>query len=438
MKSMDSKEYDIKVQEVNILHISDLHFGCGGERVELFNNQRKRLICSLVQKLCDYYDDFGSWKPDIVVVSGDIAYRGFAEEYEIYINDFYKVIKSGFGIEDDCIIVCPGNHDVIRKNKIVGRTATGAPMYYPRPSDIKINANIGDELNELRQYNEEHIDRKQICNNINRPRARHFRDYIRACCNNAPQDIVRLHIPQKWPWVHFAVLNSAWDCQDDHDEGKLRIGLDFLDEIINNSDAKGINDTIICAVFHHPHMEIDINNGKGGRKICNWLARSEQYPTETGGDCFVNRLNDSVKCIMNGHVHEQKKPVYLGKVNRENGFWSVCGTLISNDTPLYHCRVIKIRRDGSLSYIDLSSSKGETCFDWDISSHYGSSHDEFKFVIDKIKQSKSNDPFLNRIMEIISSIVHESINELEFILPLFYNDYLSNETDNILRKKKWR
>ena len=436
METAKIKADNDQVQEVNILHISDLHFGCGGERVELFNNQRKRLICSLVQKLCEYYDDFGSWKPDIVVVSGDLAYHGQSAEYSQYVKDFYEVVKNGFGIEDDCIIVCPGNHDVIRKNRIIGKTATGKPLYYPRP--LGRGEHIGDELNQLREINEEYICRNQIGNNINRPRAKHFKEYIKACCDNEPQKIVRLQIPQKWPWVHFAVLNSAWDCQDDEDEGKLRIGLDFLNELLYSSDEKGVDNAIICAVFHHPHMEIDIDNGEGGRKVCNWLTSSEQYPTEYGGDCFVKRLNESVKCIMNGHVHEQRRPEYLGKVDREKGFWSVCGTLISNDTPQYHCRVIKIRRDGCLSYTDLSSSLGETRFEWNISSHYGSDYDKIIFVINNIKQAKNNDSLIKWLSEITSSIVHESINKEEFILSLLYDDYLSKNPEKILRKKEGR
>lgn len=327
-------------------------------------------------------------------------------------------------------MVCPGNHDVIRKNRVVGKTANGMPVYYPRPSER--GEGIGDELKELCKYNESHINRKQIGNNINKPRAKHFKDYIKTCCNNNPQDIVRLHIPQKWSWVHFAVLNSAWDCQDDHDEGKLRIGLDFLNEILDNSSKQNISNAILCAVFHHPHMVIDIKNGKGGKKTCDWLIPSEQFPSEDGGDCFVKRLNESVKCIMNGHVHEQIKPIYLGKVNRRNGFWSVCGTLISNDAQQYHCRVLKIRQDGSLGYIDLSSSLGATRFEWDISSHYGCDDDEFDFAINKIKQEDFGIS-IELLSKIATAIAHKSINELKYNLSIFYNDYLSDIT---LTKKR--
>lgn len=106
----------------------------------------------------------------------------------------------------------------------------------------------------------------------------HFHDYIIECCEGNPQNLVRLHIPKEWPWVHFAILNSAWDCRDDDDEGKLRIGLDFLNELLNTSYSQKTEGAIICAIFHHPHMQINIDNGQGGRRICNWLTPSEQSP----------------------------------------------------------------------------------------------------------------------------------------------------------------
>lgn len=365
-----SDEMEVQLQEVNILHISDLHFGVGKttSKKELYREQRREMIDSLISQLCSYKDSIGHWKPDVVVVSGDLAFRGKSLEYTQYKEDFYNTIKDGFGLDDDCIVVCPGNHDVIRKNTITGKTASGKDILYPRPENK--GDSIGNELKGLRKLDEDSLCRELIGDSIKKPLAKHFHDYIEVCCEGDPQKLVRLQIPKKWPWVHFAVLNSAWDCRDDQDEGKLRVGLDFLKEILQQSKSVGPEDSVICALFHHPHIEIDIDDGKGGRKTCNWLTSSEQHPFNRGDDCFVNRLNNSVKCIMNGHVHEEKTPTYLGN-DAQTGFWSICGTLLSNDTSTYHCRVIKIRRGGSLSYIDLSNTSGDTSGDWKISFHPG-------------------------------------------------------------------
>ncbi len=324
----------------------------------------------------------------MVVVSGDLAFRGDLDEYHQFKEDFYDVIKKGFDIEDDCIVVCPGNHDIIRDNTVICKTPKGKKILYPRPDSEKDS--VGDELESLRKYGEDIICREIIGETVDDHHAVHFHDYIMECCEGNPQNLVRLHIPEKWPWVHFAILNSAWDCRDNDDEGKLRIGLDFLNELLNTSCSHETEGKIICALFHHPHMRIDIDNGHGKRRRCNWLTPSEQSPTCRGGDCFVNRLNNNVKCIMNGHVHEEMEPKYLGN-ELQTGFWSICGTLFSNDTSLYHCRVIKIRRGGSLSYIDLTNADGNPSGDWTISFKPGNPTDrELLKREEKIKEKLQN------------------------------------------------
>ncbi|MCH5274842.1 MAG: metallophosphoesterase [Lachnospiraceae bacterium] len=433
-------------QEINILHISDLHFGVGDStsKKELYQHQRKEMIDCLISQLCAYQNRVGYWKPDVVVVSGDLAFKGATREYDQYKKDFYEAIKKGFNIDEDCIVVCPGNHDIIRKNTIVGTIANGKGMLYPRPQNAGIS--IGDELESLRKFDEGKVCREQIGTNINKPRAKHFHDYIVKCCDGDPQKLVRLQIPNKWPWVHFIALNSAWDCRDDEDEGKLRVGLDFLNEALMQSKEKGPEDSIICAVFHHPHMTIDIDDGHGGRKKCNWLAPSEQYPINKGEDYFVSRINNSAKCIMNGHVHEKKTPIYLGN-DMQMGFWSICGTLLSNDTSTYHCRVIKIRRGGSLSYIDLSNTAGNTSGDWEISFHPGNRVDrellnqEAAIQVKKeITQIVSSELLLNSkekfevISQLVSRIISLAINNSEFnsdLFEYFIKEYLEHENNEV-------
>ena len=294
---------------------------------------------------------------------------------------------------------------------------------------------------------------EQIGGNINKPRAKHFHDYIIQCCDRDPQNLVRLQIPNKWPWVHFVVLNSAWDCRDNEDEGKLRVGLDFLREMLQESKEIGPKDSILCAVFHHPHMTIDIDNGHGGRKVCNWLTLSEQNPVNKGGDCFVKRINNSVKCIMNGHVHEKIEPAYLGN-DLQMGFWSICGTLLSNDTSTYHCRVIKIRRGGSLSYLDLSNTAGNTSGDWEISFHPGNPVDRQllnreaiaqakRAIIQEIPQSLplNTKEKLQIIDRVVSHIVPFAISNSElisFLIDYFLKENKLHENNDVytLRRKR--
>lgn len=49
-----------------------------------------------------------------------------------------RLYKDGFGIDDDCIVVvCPGNHDIIRDNTVICETPKGKKILYPRPDSKK-------------------------------------------------------------------------------------------------------------------------------------------------------------------------------------------------------------------------------------------------------------------------------------------------------------
>lgn len=348
-------------EEVNILHISDLHFGVGktDREKDNYRKQRKTMIISLIKELREYHNEIGSWKPDIVVVSGDIAYSGICSEYDEYIEDFYNIIKdsqNGFGLEDDCIIECPGNHDIIRENTVTFKYGNNKD-FFPRPKRLKEGETVGKELVHLSKWGVRTLNRDNIGKNIEEPLVNFFHDYIIKRCDGDPQKIVRLQTPARWPWVNFIILNSAWDCrektQKENDKGRLRVGLSFLEDLLpprEEMKERGI----YCAVFHHPFLALTTDDGKGGKIVQNWLAASEEHPIHEGEDCFVNRVK-TLKCIMNGHVHTAIKPEYTGN-NAQTGFWSVCGTLFSNDTSKYHCRVIKIGKNGSIYCLDLETT----------------------------------------------------------------------------------
>ena len=95
---------------MNILHISDIHFG--RERSGLSDSFEKREL--ILYNLISTVSSLDSpMKPDIVVVTGDIAWRGKESEFLDAYN-WFQQLKSALGLDEDRFIFCPGNHDLNR------------------------------------------------------------------------------------------------------------------------------------------------------------------------------------------------------------------------------------------------------------------------------------------------------------------------------------
>lgn len=410
--------------EVNILHISDLHYGIGNEdEKEIFNMMRTKMIRSLVRELNKYESGLGAWKPDIVVVSGDIANTGDDKEYQAFKSDFYDFVKNGWELDDDCIIICPGNHDVmlenVNKNKI------------PRPSKSKKGMSPGDELKPLDRINTKELTSSSTGDNIDEPLMSYFHDYIINCCDGKCQNIVRLQSPTKWPWVKFLILNSAWDCRGRNDEDRLRVGAHFVQKYLLSAGEE--DDSIYCAVFHHPLLPVEIDNGKGKKIVKNWLALSEQNSVVEGRGCFVEQVRN-VKCIFNGHIHTSLSPRFIGTEDHM-GFWSVCGTLFSKDTAEFHCRVVKIRKNGFVYYADLDKTFEENCEStpWRISTRPGNKADKKQF-----EKEQQQDEIINIITELVPQLDFTHMRKLAhmiFAMATYDNPYLWNfvKTNNLIR-----
>lgn len=85
-----------------IVHISDLHFG--DPKAVLNRGEVSRVIGNLLAKA----------GPDVLLVlSGDISFKGQKEGYP-EARDALKLVLDASRIPRDRIIVCPGNHDVVK------------------------------------------------------------------------------------------------------------------------------------------------------------------------------------------------------------------------------------------------------------------------------------------------------------------------------------
>src|SRR3954464_4939066 len=95
---------------ISFIHLSDIHFGqeVGGDKI-VHNDVKEQVIRDVGRTVKDLRSGFASG----IIVSGDIAYGGKAEEYveaAAWLDRMATV--AGCAITD--IQVVPGNHDIDR------------------------------------------------------------------------------------------------------------------------------------------------------------------------------------------------------------------------------------------------------------------------------------------------------------------------------------
>src|SRR6266849_1370695 len=89
---------------MKILHLSDLHFRNRDISQDL-------VLSSLLKSLEDIFRI--QTKPNIIIITGDIAFSGKSEEYQrarSFIEDIAKICE----LSPEHVFIIPGNHDVDR------------------------------------------------------------------------------------------------------------------------------------------------------------------------------------------------------------------------------------------------------------------------------------------------------------------------------------
>lgn len=92
---------------INLLQVSDIHFQSGVSETALdpFTNARRALIVDVETLVAKY------GPVDRIIVSGDIAFAGKTEEYEMALR-WLLPLCSAAGADLGKILVVPGNHDI--------------------------------------------------------------------------------------------------------------------------------------------------------------------------------------------------------------------------------------------------------------------------------------------------------------------------------------
>jgi hypothetical protein len=242
---------------MNILHITDLHFGRGP--TEAANDERELALGDLISVVSTVD---AMWKPDVICVSGDIAYAGKADDYRLA-SDWLKKLLDRLGVGPDRVLFCAGNHDIQRS----------VSTSYARPSDPTEADNcLRTPIPE--QYRSAFSEFSQFCEDFGTP------PYELGDDKNFLTGV--RHIDG----VRFVCMNSSWFCRDETDSKKLWIGL----PLIRHLEATGQwpkDDEPCVVLLHHPREDLHPN------EITPYTGRPATYR-------YICTRTD---VILSGHTH---------------------------------------------------------------------------------------------------------------------------------------
>jgi len=249
-------EGGITVRTITWLHLSDLHFR-STEQHEWDADIVLRELVSDVQHCMQQYRLI----PDLILVSGDIAFSGLSSEYALA-QAFFDKLLAVTELSKERIFLVPGNHDVNRS-----RISQGAMAH---ASSLKNRQAVNDAMRDG-------LDRRAFM--------RRFDDYRNFLNSYLDGYVVfddehyfyvrRLEVVG----VQLEVLglNSAWLARGGHkDRGQLALGerqIRAALEVCGSADLR-------IALLHHPF---------------EWLHDFEQ-------SCKA-QLMDDCSFILNGHLH---------------------------------------------------------------------------------------------------------------------------------------
>lgn len=253
--------------EVNILHLSDLHF----DRSENLDDNPTKYVerANNLQYLVNTFKDFeDSLKPQIIVISGDVAWTGNSEDYEMaknWLSELMKILE----IKPENVVLCPGNHDLDRSKK------TGTHPSIAKEADDILNVNKIDNFKNL------------------------FQNYIKF---QKELGIPPLILGKKMNYlvgqriisnIRFVVINSSWFAYSDQDAGHLWIGLRHIQLLETCNQICALENYNTCkptiAIIHHPKEELH----ESERSVINNRRPAYDYLAER---CHI---------ILSGHLHSE-------------------------------------------------------------------------------------------------------------------------------------
>jgi Calcineurin-like phosphoesterase len=214
-----------------IIHISDIHF----ETDPLL--LRAKMLSAAVSALT-----IEDPSHIVFIASGDIAYHGKSEEYDIALEFFLALnddIKKRTQIPTIYLAV-PGNHDCDFETEAKIRMIL---VPHARASDVEAETVINALLQAQRSYLQFEQDLESISD--------------RPLVVKSSQELSKVLVVEDLADVEFLLINSSW-MSTLHEQQGLRIPL---------SKIAATTQSRVVSVMHHPSNWLEPNNGRALRSL---------------------------------------------------------------------------------------------------------------------------------------------------------------------------
>lgn len=244
------------MSQTAILHLSDIHIRY--EDDESFD------FSVVFDPLIDRIKEDREKKKiavELVVLTGDIAFQGKKEEYDI-VAKYLTRLMDELDLPTERLFIVPGNHDVNRK------------LY--RPTDRPL-------YDSMRDLNKE-LENTTFRSDLFKGQQAYF-DFINnyfphlTALNDNLIPFAQTHETKSGHVLGLLGLNSAWMCRRSPDQGEVAIGEYQLKKAKAHLKTCG-NANLNLACFHHP---------------VSWLWKEDQDIAKTYLDRFV---------LLTGHLHD--------------------------------------------------------------------------------------------------------------------------------------
>ncbi len=285
---------------MNILHLSDIHFGRNYEcyRIKEEFNKKDQILDELIGCITD----LKAFKPEHIVVTGDIAWHGKKKEYDEALIWFSKLLRATSLTGKD-ITFCVGNHDV-------NRAYASTNMNY---TDKTIQA-----IDEIYDFNHVHemeppiYEYDKFCEKLGvEPFAYPCGDKIEYSYSVGYKDVTF----SSGNVIRFVAFNTALlSFIPEISEDKMWIGQRQVQELMRYGIIPGTGVHYTIALFHHAERFLHPN------EICEYDGRP----------ATLNLLRKKVDLILCGHTETGGKPVFQRQLG--GGMMLTAGAAYYNDT----------------------------------------------------------------------------------------------------------
>ena len=314
-------------QGLTWLHLSDLHFKARKDWRQ--DKVLDALMRDVIQKLPER-----GLVPDMVFVTGDIAYSGKDEEYALAIRCFDEIARVLERPPAEHWYIVPGNHDVDRSRVTGFAKGFRASLTTQKDTaeilaDPQAWASLADRQKGFLQFTGSFLGRD---------RAWSAQTPWRVECHEA-----------KGTTTAVMCLNSAWACQDDQDHRRILIGGYQVGQAL--SACRDMEPDLRIALVHHPFDDLQPFDARAIRgrltapDACHFLLRGHLHETSllqetipgsktftlAAGACWQDSEHPHAVTIVQLDPVTQKGTAHVWNYTSNNGgFWKPANDLYPN------------------------------------------------------------------------------------------------------------